>query len=181
MPIYTRTGDKGYTRIYGTRDKVSKTDRRFGALGSLDELASQLGLVSSHLPDGGAKDKILRIQRELFEIGSELATAPSQKPPFKLGKSAISRLERWVDFYWKDLPPLANFIFPGGTVASSHAHVARTVCRRAERECISFASENKVNENILAYLNRLSDFLLALARFLNHKEGVEDVVWKSKK
>lgn len=181
MPIYTRTGDKGSTRIYGTRDRVSKTDSRFGALGTIDELNSQLGLVSSICSDRGTKSRIARIQQDLFEISSEIATAPGAKLPFKFRKAPAARLERWIDEYWKQLAPLANFIFPGGSISASHAHVARTVARRAERMVVEFSQEQDVNPNILGYINRLSDFLLALARYLNKIEGVKDIVWSGSK
>lgn len=179
MPIYTRGGDRGLTRIYGTRDRLSKTDSRFGALGTIDELNSQLGLVSGVCSDRGTKSRIARIQQDLFEISSEIATAAGTKPPFKFGKAPINRLERWIDEYWKLLPPLANFIFPGGSIPASHTHIARTVARRSERLVVEFSQDQDVNPNILTYINRLSDFLLALARYLNKMENVSDIVWSS--
>lgn len=182
MSIYTRAGDRGSTRVYGTRERISKTDRRIASLGGIDELNAQLGVVLVKCGRGRARRELLRVQRDLFEIGAEIATAPPETPPFKLGKSAIARLERSIDFYWKALPPLSNFIFPGGSQTSALLHVARTVARRAERELVNFSqSEFSVNPNILSYINRLSDYLLALARWMNKEEGVGDVIWSSSK
>ncbi|MEK7182533.1 MAG: cob(I)yrinic acid a,c-diamide adenosyltransferase [Patescibacteria group bacterium] len=179
MPIYTRRGDRGTTRIYGTHTPVSKTDPRVAALGTIDELNAQLGLVLVHCKDRRVRKQLLRIQQDFFEIGAELATAPNETPPFKLTKNAVSRLERWIDAYWKNLPPLANFIFPGGSMSAAQLHVARTVARRAERKIVEFSHTSSVNPTILSYLNRLSDFFLVAARWVNHREGVGDVVWSS--
>lgn len=180
MPIYTRRGDRGTTRLYGTRDAVSKTSRRVNALGGLDELSAQLGVVLVQCPDGRARRQLQRIQHDLFEIGAEIAS-PGSSSPFKLRKNATKRLESWIDYYWKNLPPLANFIFPGGSAGGAQAHVARTVCRRAERALVELSGVESLNPNILSYINRLSDFLLALARWINHKEGVGEEIWVSKK
>lgn len=190
MAIYTRRGDTGTTRIYGSRDSFRKTDSRIVALGAVDELNAQLGMLLVHCtPRGGnasgradraykiTQKQLLILQQELFEIGAEIATAPGAKFPFKLGKGKVGRLERWIDFYWGRLPTLSNFIFPGGSLAGAQAHVTRTVCRRAERALVELAAVEKVNPNVLSYLNRLSDFLLALARWVNKLEGVDDVRW----
>lgn len=184
MSIYTRRGDNGTTRIYGTRESKRKDEPRIASLGGLDELNAQLGVVLVLCRDGRAKRELARIQRILFEIGAELGTSTRQTgsnmpPPFRLRKSAAARLERWIDFYWKNLPPLANFIFPGGSETGAQVHVARTVARRAEREIVKLSQTERVNPNILSYINRLSDYLLAAARWVNHQEGVGDVIWIS--
>lgn len=185
MSIYTRRGDKGETRIYGTRTSISKTDRRVVALGAIDELNAQLGLASSFLaPRDRLKHRVSRVQEILFRINSELAMASG----FKLRKSSTARLEKWVDFYWNKMPPLANFIFPGGTPAGAQFQVARTVCRRAERAVLRLDQELKslprakrgVNSNILSYLNRLSDVLHTLSRWVNHQAGIKDDIWRTK-
>lgn len=181
MPIYTRRGDRGTTRIYGGKN-IRKTDSRIRALGSLDELNSHFGLILAQLTDRkwrGERAKLSRLQQDLFEIGSEIAASNAADAPFKLRKSSITRLERWIDEYWKKLPPLANFIFPGGSRGGAQAHVCRTVARRAELAVVALSEEEQINPNILSYLNRLSDFLLALARWVNKLEGVEDVIWSS--
>lgn len=183
MPIYTRRGDKGKTRIYGGREFLAKTDTRVVALGTIDELNSQLGVVFSFLahrnerPHGALAGKIRRVQTELFEISSELAASNAVTPPFKLRKNKVRRLERWIDFYWNKMPPLANFIFSGGTPAASHLQVARAISRRAERAVIRLSSESRVSPAVLAYLNRLSDVLHTLSRWSNYLEGVQDEIW----
>lgn len=185
MSIYTRRGDRGTTRIYGNRSFISKADFRIKCLGAIDELNAQLGLAHVHCQNRELGRKINLVQQDLFQIGAELASVDSSAQ-FKLNKSVTTRLERWIDEYWKNLPPLANFIFPGGTIASAQLQVARTVCRRAERELVELAQTKAdlpasrwINPNILAYINRLSDFLLAASRWANKIEEVGDVVWIS--
>lgn len=182
MAIYTRRGDRGTTRIYGNRSFISKADSRIKCLGAIDELNAQLGLAHVHCPNRGLGRKINLVQQDLFQIGAELASVDGSAQ-FKLNKSVVIRLERWIDEYWKNLPPLANFIFPSGTIASAQLQVARTVCRRAERELVELAEKESasqwINPNILVYINRLSDFLLAAARWANHLEKVPDQVWIS--
>lgn len=180
MPIYTRRGDKGTTRLYGKQESISKTDPRINTLGAIDELNAQLGLALVQCTDRGVQDRIHRLQQDLFEIGAEIA-AWEGVSPFKLRKSAITRLERWIDFYWEKLPPLSNFVFPGGTQTSAQLQVARTVARRAEREIVGLSQDQKLNPHIIAYLNRLSDFLLTLSRWANKLGGVGDVIWISTK
>lgn len=189
MSIYTRRGDQGTTRIYGNRSFISKADFRIKCLGAIDELNAQLGLAHVHCQNRELGKKINLVQQDFFQIGAELASVDGSAQ-FKLNKSVIVRLERWIDEYWKNLPPLANFIFPGGTIASAQLQVARTVCRRAERELVELAEKEsarfaarrasrRINPNILAYINRLSDFLLAASRWANHLGKVPDQVWVS--
>ncbi|WP_213423802.1 cob(I)yrinic acid a,c-diamide adenosyltransferase [Bhargavaea massiliensis] len=180
MKIYTRTGDKGQTSlIYGKR--VSKTDPLVDAYGTCDEANSAIGLALSHLHqeffDG--KDELLaafrRIQTVLFHVGAELATPEGKEVKWKLEKTEIEQLEEWIDGYDAELAPLKNFILPGGHPASAGLHYARTVVRRAERAAI--LTGDHVNPDVLAYLNRLSDFLFVAARYVNTKLGrSEDVL-----
>ncbi|MBI2405486.1 cob(I)yrinic acid a,c-diamide adenosyltransferase [Candidatus Microgenomates bacterium] len=179
MPIYTRRGDTGTTRIYGSRDRHSKSGSRINALGTIDELNAQLGLVLVHCRDRRLSGQLARIQQDLFEIGAQLATAPGEPLPFTITKSDIVRLERWIDSYWDRLPPLVNFVFPGGSLSAAQLHVARTVARRAERVVVKLSKEEALSAHILAYINRLSDFLHVAARWANKVEGVEDVIWSS--
>lgn len=195
MSIYTRRGDSGTTRIYGSTNVISKTDPRVNSLGTVDELNSQLGVVLVHCASGKfsrVRKQLERVQQDIFQIGSEIATASNLAPPFRVSKHMVLRLERWIDDYENDLPPLANFIFPGGSLVSAQVHVARTVCRRAEREIVGWKSANKqslfsikqslsLNKYLLAYVNRLSDYLLVLARWLNKLEGINDTVWNASK
>ncbi|MBI3290473.1 cob(I)yrinic acid a,c-diamide adenosyltransferase [Candidatus Microgenomates bacterium] len=177
MSIYTRRGDRGATRIYGSKSRISKTDRRVVALGAIDELNAQLGVASSFLATGNElKERIKGIQRDLFAINSELATAVG----FKFRKNSTTRLEKVIDFYWKKMPPLANFIFPGGTPAGAQFQVCRTVCRRAERAVLRFTEAEKTNPNILSYVNRLSDVMHTFSRWANFEAGIPDDIWRAK-
>ena len=185
MSIYTRRGDRGTTRIYGSKTRVSKTDRRVIALGAIDELNAQLGAASSFLSDNSElRKKVRNIQEDLFAINSELATAEG----FKFRKNSTTKLEKMIDFYWKKMPPLANFIFPGGTSAGAQFQVARTVWRRAERAVIRLDQElglprgavrRGVNKNILSYINRLSDCLHTFSRWANYEAGIADDIWRN--
>ncbi|SEJ68079.1 cob(I)alamin adenosyltransferase [Bhargavaea ginsengi] len=180
MKIYTRTGDKGQTSlIYGKR--VPKTDPLVEAYGTCDEANSAIGLGLSHLHqeffDG--KDELMaafhQIQTVLFHVGAELATPEGKEVKWKLEKPEIEKLEQWIDRYDGELPPLKNFILPGGHPAAAGLHYARTVVRRAERA--SLLVGDHVNSDVLAYLNRLSDFLFVAARYINMKLGrSEDVL-----
>ncbi len=181
--IYTRTGDKGKTSLIGGA-RVSKSHIRLDAYGTIDEVNSVLGVVRSELPDQekAAIDTILaRIQSELFNLGSQLACedeAMRAKLPF-IGEDSILALEKQMDDYSQVLKPLKNFILPGGSRAASHAHVARTVCRRAERLCVALADNGEADEINVRYVNRLSDFLFVLARYLNHLMKIDEPIWKS--
>lgn len=179
MPIYTRRGDLGTTQIYGSKDRRSKSDPRINALGTIDELNAQLGLALVYCRDRRLRRELTHTQQDLFEIGTQLATPSGETSLFTTQKSDTARLERWIDYYWSKLPPLANFIFPGGSAVGAQLHVARTVCRRAERVVVKLTQEEDVNPTLLGYLNRLSDFLLTAARWANKIEGVEEAVWSS--
>lgn len=176
MKIYTKTGDKGTTSLLsGTR--VSKADMRLDAYGTLDELNSWLGVLASELP-ANSFPLLTKIQSELFSMGSYLALegeATFQMP--KLDPDLVNALERQIDSWNEQLPELKNFILPSGSKASSMAQVARTITRRAERRVVALANEVEVKEEIQVFLNRLSDFFFVLARFILHKEGLEQRIW----
>jgi cob(I)alamin adenosyltransferase len=181
MKIYTKTGDDGTTGLIGG-ERVRKCDARLDCYGTVDETNAVLGLAAvSASPEMGA---ILReIQNDLFVIGSHLATPAESThaqslPP--LDESMITRLEMQIDAAEHVLPPLRQFILPGGTDCAARLHVARTVCRRAERLLVDFALDRPVPTVILTYLNRLSDWLFVHARLANHQAGVADVPWKKK-
>lgn len=182
MKIYTRQGDRGKTSLLGGSVRVSKTDPQVAAYGTVDGLNSQLGFVASLLTkkQKTLAQHILKIQEDLWEVEAELSTPSGQEPPFKTDENKTKRLERLIDEETSHLPPLENFIFPGGSQAAAALHVARTVCRRAERVVVRLSEKQKVNEHILSYVNRLSDALFTLARVANQKEGVEEKVWKGK-
>ena len=179
--VYTKTGDKGTTALIGGA-RVGKDHIRIEAYGTVDELNSVLGLVTDQLGDAEINDWILEIQDRLFTIGSSLATDPGKTPKMKLPDlydSDIEWLEQKIDLMDDELPQMKSFILPGGHVAASQAHVARCVCRRAERLCVHMQNnEEFVAEDVLKYLNRLSDFLFVLARYIVFKNGGKEIPWR---
>lgn len=183
MAIYTRRGDRGRTSLYNG-ERRWKNNRRIVVLGTIDELNSQFGFSASLLPGRNRRLKtiIRQVQQDLFEIASELATQPPKKPRFLLGTKKIKEVERQIDYLEGELPVLGNFIFPGGSPAGASLHVARSMCRRAEREIVALSrKEKKVNPNILIYLNRLSDLLFMLARKINRLKKTSEKIWKPRK
>ncbi len=179
MKIYTKFGDSGETSLIHNV-KVSKDSERVQACGSVDELSCYLGLIQSKLLDRPYPEILDKLQPLLFEIGSELATSPekTEKAPMILGQEPTLELEASIDEMDADLSPLKNFILPGGTEISSHIHVARAICRRLERNVVRLNHNEKVNPNILIFINRLSDLLFVLARYFNKLDGTSDIVWK---
>jgi cob(I)alamin adenosyltransferase len=176
MKIYTRTGDAGATSLFGG-SRVAKDDPRIEAYGTVDELSSFIGVARASWPDGPFDDELARVQSDLFNIGAQLA-APGSDRFSGADSSRAAQLESAIDSMESELPPLTSFILPGGSAAASHLHVARTVCRRAERRVISLHDE--ATSGTLVYLNRLSDFLFVAARYANLKHGVADVPWRSR-
>ena len=177
MKIYTKTGDKGTTSlIYGSR--VAKNDALVDAYGTCDEANSMIGLAASYLQNEFFEEKeavlnsFHQIQTTLFHVGAELATPKGKEVKWKLEDSEIAKLEDWIDQWDAQLPSLTNFILPGGHQAGSALHVARTIVRRAERSAVSIGEE--VSPKVLAYLNRLSDFLFVAARFVNLRLGQKE-------
>jgi cob(I)alamin adenosyltransferase len=179
VKIYTRTGDSGETALFdGTR--VSKADPRVAAYGEVDELNAWLGLAIASTLDDDIKQQVTRIQRDLFALGARLAD-PAHRIAGRVTKTAISaddvtRLERWIDDYERELPPLRRFIFPGGCPSGAALHLARTVCRRAERAMVDLG-EAAFEIELLHYINRLSDLLFTMARAVNHRAGVPEIEW----
>ena len=180
MKIYTKTGDKGETSLIGGV-RVSKTDTRIEAYGTVDELNSFIGVIRDTADDKQAEETLLRIQNILFTIGSELASAPGNKMKLpEVEVSDIEQLESAMDSMNEVLPELRNFILPGGDIAASHCHVARCVCRRAERRVVALAQVAEIDEKIVRYLNRLSDYLFTLARFYTHQHKGVETPWKTR-
>jgi len=170
--IYTRTGDKGTTGL-GTGERVDKDDLRVETFGTVDELNSIIGLVLASELDGAVRDCLTRTQHELFDLGGELCM-----PGYTLIPDAcVEQLEADLDRFNEDLPPLKDFILPGGSEAAARCHLARTVCRRAERLMVSLSKVEDVNEVSLRYLNRLSDLLFVIARTLARANGGAEVLW----
>jgi cob(I)alamin adenosyltransferase len=175
--IYTRGGDTGETSL-GDGSRVSKLDCRIGAFGTVDELNSALGVVlAGHVPDG-LREPLTRIQNELFDVGADLSVPWGVTDRLRVEQEMIDRLEELCDAFNADLPELKSFVLPGGTEAAARLHVARTICRRAEREVLAGAEEVELNPLVLVYLNRLSDLLFILARAANSAAGVDEPLWK---
>jgi len=179
--LYTGTGDAGTTSLVGG-ERVAKDDDRIEAYGTIDELSSQLGLLLA-LADipAATQAQLRRIQNKLFNIGAYLATRPDEgtRPePAGLGPEDIKDIEEGIDALDAEVPKLKSFILPGGTVGAAQAHVARTVCRRAERTIIRLSKESHVSPTLIRYINRLSDYMFILARACNHNAGVEDCAWQ---
>jgi len=179
--VYTKTGDKGSTGLIGGT-RVPKDHIRIEAYGTVDELNSLLGVVTDQLQDPEINEWILEIQDRLFTVGSSLATDPGKDTRMKLPDlhdTDVTWLEQHIDKMEEVLPPMRSFILPGGHLAASQAHVARCVCRRAERLCVHMQTrEEFVAPVVLQYLNRLSDFLFVLARFIVHRKGAKEIPWR---
>jgi ATP:cob(I)alamin adenosyltransferase len=180
--VYTRTGDDGTTGL-GAGGRIAKDSPRIEAYGTVDELNSQIGLVLS----SGVNDEIaaaLRsIQNDLFHLGSDLCVPEEEKerrPVPSIEERHVAELESLMDRLSEELPPLENFVLPGGTPGAAHLHVARTVCRRAERLVVALARREAVGPHTVRYLNRLSDALFVMARHENKRRGVPDVLWDSR-
>lgn len=182
--LYTGTGDSGMTSLVGGK-RVSKTSVRLESYGTLDELSSFLGVVAACTDcTGEIRSQILSIQDRIFDAGSYLATAvePGTEPLCNAtGEDSIREIETWIDALDADTPRIKAFVLPGGSPAASHCHVARTVCRRAERIILSLAAEEYVDPSLLKWINRLSDYLFIAARHLNHVSGVEEITWHKKR
>lgn len=186
-PVYTRTGDAGQTSLIGGT-RVSKTDLRLEAYGTVDELNAQLGLLLTYLTDAdkAAADRtadvqlLLGVQSCLFTVGAALATDSTKmapRPTAIVTPEMVSELEQAIDRIDSQLPPLRLFILPGGGRAAAVAHVCRTVCRRAERRILALAQQAEVAPELLAYVNRLSDYLFVLSRKFNVDEKKEEIIW----
>lgn len=179
MKIYTKTGDEGETSLH-SGERVSKESKIVEAYGTVDELNSCLGFCRQALEGELLDDVVLSIQRDLHQLASDVATSlESGRSVSRLSADQVHRLEQWIDENEEHLEPLRNFIVPGGSDASSRLHLARCVCRRAERRLLSLHKTEKVNPEVLKYLNRLSDLLFVLARRANQLNGVEDIAWKA--
>ena len=174
--IATRTGDAGETGL-GDGSRVSKAALRVHALGDIDELNSTLGLVLAEEAPPELREALLEVQQDLFDLGGEVSI-PGHR---LLGEAQVRRLDEWLEQWNRDLPPLREFILPGGSRAAAAAHLARTVCRRAERSLVALAGKETVGEEARRYLNRLSDVLFVAGRLLNRHAGRGDVQWRHKR
>lgn len=177
--IYTKTGDKGTTSLFGG-EKVSKAHMRIEAYGTIDELNSYLGLVAAEIPDERCKSFLISIQHQLFSVGATLATTSKTKLSVPSVQDVhVKMLEDEIDFMENNLEPLKNFILPGGSVLVANCHISRCICRRAERCMVQLNENEPINKTLLTYINRLSDFLFVLARYAGKLQNVNETIWKS--
>jgi cob(I)alamin adenosyltransferase len=181
MKVYTRGGDSGETALFGG-GRVSKGHLRVAALGDVDELNATLGCALNDVGDAQVRGRLESIQHDLFALGAELAapngTAGDAKPKtLALPEGRVQELEGWIDETQAELPPLTAFVLPGGVPSAAALHLARTVCRRAERCVVRLSESENVDTAVVVYLNRLSDLLFVLARGENHRAGVGDIEW----
>ncbi len=180
MPIYTRTGDKGYTSFFNGQ-RISKSDLRVDGYGTIDELNSAIGVVLG-INDKGLriKEELIKIQNDLLDIGSALANpqVSSQKLAVNSLPKRVKEFENFIDQMTKQMPVLKNFILPGGGKTGALLHFVRTVCRRAERNLVKLSEKEKINAEIIIYINRLSDLLFTMARFTNFKEKKKEIIWR---
>eukprot|EP00026_Physarum_polycephalum_P013969 Phypoly_transcript_14432.p1 GENE.Phypoly_transcript_14432~~Phypoly_transcript_14432.p1 ORF type:complete len:238 (+),score=30.78 Phypoly_transcript_14432:55-768(+) len=187
VKIYTKTGDKGASSLF-TGERRSKTDEIFSVLGDTDELNAHLGVAAEHCrtANNGIATKIEEIQSNLLDIGAHIATpresaSQAHKDRTKFNAEHVKTLESWIDEMDSQLPALRNFILPGGGLSSAHLHVARAVCRRAERAMVGLSQKQEIDESVRVYLNRLSDFLFVGARFAAKQENKSEVVYHARK
>ncbi len=182
--VYTKTGDKGETGLYGGT-RISKASSRVESYGNIDELNAFMGVAKSYVTDSRVLEQLKKIQFDLFTVGSEAAT-PVDKLFLANGKARlalvisekeIEELEHWIDAFEEELEPLQYFILPGGGKAATHFHVARTVCRRAERSMVFLNESEEVRPELIKYLNRLSDYLFVLSRYISKIENEPEEYW----
>ena len=181
MKIYTKTGDKGNTSLFGGK-RVPKNNIRIEAYGTVDELNASLGVIISEHVSDSVKNIIKKIQNDLFVLGGDLAT-PLDNSNVKIPRTTeimVSFLEGEIDSHNSKIEELKSFILPGGTKTSALLHLSRTICRRAERRVVELANVEQINEEIVKYLNRLSDLLFIFARFENFVNNVPDIEWETK-
>ena len=180
MKIYTGFGDKGFTSLIGG-EKVKKDSERVVIYGTIDELNSALGVVRAKTKIEKTEEIIGVLQNDLFNLSTEIAAPSDKMPPSvkAIDKRDIQKIEQWIDEISAVLPELKSFILPGGTETASFIHLARTIARKAERLLVGFMAKNSIRNELLVYLNRLSDLLFVMARFENKESGREEIFWRS--
>ncbi|WP_312322522.1 cob(I)yrinic acid a,c-diamide adenosyltransferase [Soonwooa sp.] len=182
--VYTKTGDKGETGLYGGT-RISKASSRVESYGNIDELNAFIGVAKSYVTDSRVLEQLKKIQFDLFTVGSEAATPIDKlflangkaRLPLVISEKEIEELENWIDALEEELEPLQYFILPGGGKAATHFHVARTVCRRAERSMVFLNESEEVRPELIKYLNRLSDYLFVLSRYISKIENELEEYW----
>lgn len=183
--IYTKTGDKGETSLF-TGERVPKNDHFIQAIGTIDECNSAIGAANAHIPKEetfkAVIDQLEIIQHALFDLGAAVATPRTKAANSKIEKTRFDEeettlLEQWIDEMTQELPPLKTFILPGGHPSGAMLHLARSICRRAEREIIPLTGHADVSESVFVYLNRLSDYLFTVSRYMNHLTNTQETLW----
>tara|TARA_B100001540_G_C15398755_1_gene457848 strand:- start:44 stop:580 length:537 start_codon:yes stop_codon:yes gene_type:complete len=177
MKIYTKTGDEGKTSLFDN-SRVWKSDQRIMSYGAVDELNSSLGIALSLDLDPEIKDILIKLQNDLFIVGSDLANPNLSDKKIRTTPEMITFLEQKIDLLEPQLEPLTSFILPGGTLLASILHLSRTISRRAETHVIALSQNEEINKDAAIYLNRLSDLMFILARAINQRKNISDIVWK---
>ena len=177
MKIYTKTGDDGNTGLQGDF-KISKSHPRIIAYGTVDEANAAIGVVLTNTLDEDVSQLLNQIQNDLFLLGSDLSNQNLNDLKNRVTLEMIEKLEESIDIFESELPPITNFILPGGNIAASQIHQVRTIVRRAETLVVKLSDKDEINSNCIKYLNRLSDLMFVMGRLINKRNGVEDIIWK---
>ena len=177
MKIYTKTGDDGNTGLQGDF-RISKSHPRILAYGTVDEANAMIGVVLSNVLDGDVREVLNTIQNELFLLGSDLSNQNLNDLKNRISLDMVEKLEKIIDKFELELPPITNFILPGGNVAAAQIHQVRTIIRRAETLVVQLSDKDEINSNCIKYLNRLSDLMFVIGRLINKRNSIEDIIWK---
>ena len=177
MKIYTKTGDDGNTGLQGDL-RISKSHPRILAYGTVDEANAMIGVVLSNVLDDDVREVLNTIQNELFLLGSDLSNQNLNDLKNRISLDMVEKLEKIIDKFELELPPITNFILPGGSVAAAQIHQVRTIVRRAETLVVQLSDKDEINSNCIKYLNRLSDLMFVMGRLINKRNGIEDIIWK---
>ena len=177
MKIYTKTGDDGNTGLQGDF-RIAKSHPRILAYGTVDEANAMIGVVLSNVLDDDVREVLNTIQNELFLLGSDLSNQNLNDLKNRISLDMVEKLEKIIDNFELELPPITNFILPGGNVAAAQIHQVRTIVRRAETLVVQLSDKDEINSNCIKYLNRLSDLMFVMGRLINKRNGIEDIIWK---
>ena len=177
MKIYTKTGDDGNTGLQGDF-RIAKSHPRILAYGTVDEANAMIGVLLSNVLDDDVREVLNTIQNELFLLGSDLSNQNLNDLKNRISLEMVEKLEKIIDKFELELPPITNFILPGGNVAAAQIHQVRTIVRRAETLVVQLSDKDEINSNCIKYLNRLSDLMFVMGRLINKRNGIEDIIWK---
>ena len=177
MKIYTKTGDDGNTGLQGDF-RIAKSHPRILAYGTVDEANAMIGIVLSNVLDDDVREVLNMIQNELFLLGSDLSNQNLNDLKNRISLDMVEKLEKIIDKFELELPPITNFILPGGNVAAAQIHQVRTIVRRAETRVVQLSDKDEINSNCIKYLNRLSDLMFVMGRLINKRNSIEDIIWK---